>query len=406
MKNKILRALLSGVIAIAIWAYVVTVVSPNYDADFSNVPVTVQSEGLLHDRGLMITHIDTTEVDLKLEGSRIDLNKLSSSNIGITVDASRIDGPGTHTLTFSVTYPGDVPQNAVNILSSNPSRVTVTVENRISKPVPVEAQYLGNVAENFMADKENKILDHTEINITGPEAVIDQIQKAMILVDLEGRNESINEVYPITLCNADNEPVDVQHVTTDFGEVNLTMNIMRVKQVDLVVKLIEGGGATAKNCLVKVEPASIWISGSDSVLEGIDSIEIATLDLSTIAEDVVLTYTIKLPEGVTDETGVTEAEVDVKFQDLTTRYLTVTNFTMVNVPANMKAELLTKQLEVQIRGPQAKIDALEAEMLTAQADFSEVETGAVKVKVTILCTDPECGAVGTYTVSATVRETN
>ena len=179
MKNKILRALLSAVMAIAIWAYVVTVVSPNYDAEFTNVPVTLQSEGLLHDRGLMITHIDTTEVDLKLEGSRIDLNKLSSNNIGITVDASRIDRAGTHSLTFSVTYPGDVPQNAVNILSSNPSRVTVTVENRISKPVPVEAQYVGVVAENFMADKENKVLDHAEINITGPEAVIDQFKAYM-----------------------------------------------------------------------------------------------------------------------------------------------------------------------------------------------------------------------------------
>ena len=39
MKNKLPTALLSAVIAIGIWLYVVTVVSPNSDKNFYNIPL-------------------------------------------------------------------------------------------------------------------------------------------------------------------------------------------------------------------------------------------------------------------------------------------------------------------------------------------------------------------------------
>ena len=85
---------------------------------------------------------------------------------------------------------------------------SVVVEERISKTVPVNVQYVGNVAEDFMADKENKVLDFNEVSITGPKSTIDQIASAQIKVDLEGRSESISEQFAYTLCNDKGEPVN------------------------------------------------------------------------------------------------------------------------------------------------------------------------------------------------------
>ena len=405
MKSKFLTALLSALIALGIWLYVVTVVSPNSDKQYHGVPVVTQGEVLLHDRGLMITDTDISAVALHLEGSRLDLNKLSSANITVTVDVSKIYEPGTHSLAYSVTFPGDVAQNAVNVLSKTPGTVTVEVEERISKAVPVDIQYIGNVADNFMADKENKTLDYTEVNITGPKSSVDQIEKAQINVDLEGRNESISEQFAYTLCNAQGDPVDAQMVTTDVARVNLTLKIMRVKEIALLVNVIDGGGATALTSDVVVTPDTIWISGSDNLLEGMDKLEIGTIDLAEIPEDQTLTFPIKLPEGITDETGVTEATVEVRFPDLATKTLTVNNISTINVPNGWEAELLTQALEIQVRGPKDKIEALKADSLRVSADFTETELGTVKVKVVITASDPDIGAVGSYTVSATVRET-
>lgn len=406
MKSKILAALLSLVIAIGIWFYVVTVVSPNAGKEYSAVPVQVQSETLLHERGLMITEMDVSSVTVEVEGNRIDLNKLNSANIIVAVDASKIYEAGTHELQYSVTYPGNVAQNAVTTVKKSPSTITVVVEERISKTVPVEVNYIGNVAEDFMADKENKALDYNEVNITGPKSIMDQITKAMIQVDLEGRNESISDAFDYVLCNEQDEPLDAKLVTTNVEKVNLTLKIMRVKEIELTVKIIDGGGATADNTDIMVNPSTIWVSGSDTLLEDLESLEIGVVELGTLLEDTDLTFEIVLPEGITDETGVTEATVSVDFPDLHTRTVTVKDISAVNVPAGLEADLLTKALEIQIRGPEDKVEGLDAGTLRVTVDFSATELGAVKLKAELISSDPAVGAVGTYTVSANVREKN
>lgn len=403
MKNKILTALLSLGIALSIWLYVVTVVSPNSDKHYENIPVVTQSEVLLHERGLMITEKDVSEVTLHLEGSRIDLNKLNSSNINVTVDVSKIYEPGIHNLTYSVSYPGDVAQNAINVRSKTPGTVTVKVEERINKKIPVDVQYVGSVAQNFMADKENKQLDVEAVTITGPKSVVDQITVAQIQLDLEGLSESISEQFTYTLCNSKGEPVDAALVITDVAKINLTLRIMRVKEIELRVNVIDGGGITAQSGVVAVNPKTIWVSGSDTLLEKLEYLEIGTVNVAEIEEDTSLTFPIKLPDGITDETGVTEATVDVQLPELATKTLTITDIEAINVPENVSISLLTKALEIKIRGPESKIDSIEASAFTATVDFTGTELGTVKVRAQITCTDAEVGAVGVYTVSATVR---
>lgn len=403
MKNKLLMALISFAVALGIWTYVVTVVSPNSDKTFYNVPVNTQGEALLHDRKLMVTGTDASTTTLHLEGSRIDLNKLSSSNITVTLDVSKIYEAGTHSMTYSVTYPGDVASNAITVRSKNPGEIKVVVEERISKVVPLELRYEGTVAENFVADKENAEIDTAGIIVTGPKSVLDQITKAVIDVDIEGRSESISEKFTYRLCNANGEPVDAQLTQTDVAEVNVTLRIVRVKEIELTMAVIDGGGATAATSMIIIEPPTILISGSDALLEGMERLELGTVNLVELLEDTEMTLPIKLPEGIVNETGVNEARVTISFPDLATKTLTVTDITAVNVPQDMRAELITKALEVTFRGPKNKIDALTEENVTVTVDFTATETGTVKPKAQIVCDDTAIGAVGSYTVSATVK---
>ena len=406
VKSKLATALLSIAIALAVWFYVVTVVSPNSDKNFHNIPVVTQGEALLQERGLMITDTDITTTSLHLEGSRIDLNKLSSSNIVVTMDVSRIYEAGTHDLTYSVSYPGDVASNAITILSKTPGSVKVTVEERISKTVPVQIQYSGTVSENYMADKENAELDVENVTVSGPKPVIDQITAARIDVDLENRSESISDKYTYTLCNAKGEPVDARYVVTDVANISLILRIVRVKEISLMVNVVDGGGATAQTSLITIDPPTIRVSGSDALLEGLNSLELDTISLVDIPEDSVFTYTIKLPEGVNNETGVNEATVSVSFPDLATKTVKVKDIRAVNVPTGFDVDVITKALEVQVRGPKEKIDTLDEENISVTVDFTDAEEGTVKLKVIVDCGDPEIGAVGAYTVSATVRKTN
>lgn len=404
MKNKLLALLLSVGIALVLWLYVVTVVSPNSDNHYYNIPVNLQGEAVLQDRGLMITSGELPTVSLHLEGNRSDLNQINSSNIAIGVDVSGIGEPGTYNL--SLTAPNfltDVPNNAITVLSKDPSTVTVKVDRRISKPVPVDIRYNGTLPENFMADKEGRILDYENVTVTGPQTVIDKIAMARIDVDLEGRVESLSQQYQYTLCDAEGNPVDSEAVVTDVEGVNLTLKIVRVKEVELTVSVLYGGGATVETAKVTVEPGVILVSGSDALLEDLTQLELGTVNLQEMPESEVLIFPIKLPEGITNETGVTEAKVHVEFPGLGLKELTVKNIQAVNVPEGLQVQMITQQLELVLRGPENLISSITEENVTVKVDFSQEQAGTASVKAQITVNVDGVGAVGVYNVTATLK---
>lgn len=403
MKNKILTGLLSFAIAIALWLYVVTFVSPNSDKHYYNIPVTLQSEVVLQERGLMIATKELPTVSLHLEGNRIDLDKLNSSNITIAVDVSKIGEPGTHNLTYTPSYPGDVPNNAITVLSRSPGTVTLLVEERISKAVPVDILYTGTLPDDYMADKENKTLDHDKVNVVGPKSVIDQIAMARIEVDLDDRIGSISEQFRYTLCNEKGEPVDASLVTTDVEAVNLVLRIVQVKEIELVVNVIDGGGASKDTSAITISPNTIRVSGSETLLDGLDRLELGTINLGEMSSDEIIKFPIKLPEGVRNETGLLEAAVDVRFPELGSKTLTITNFTQLNIPADLRVDMITQQLDIVVRGPKAVIDGIAPENVTVTVDFANEQIGTATVKAEIAISVDGVGAVGTYHITASLR---
>lgn len=397
MKNKILTALLSLAIAVGVWLYVVTVVSPNSDKHYYNIPVVMQGEAILQERGLMITTTEQPTVSLHLEGNRTDLDKLNSGNITINVDVSRIYEAGSHDLTFTPTYPGNVPNNAITVLKKNPGTITLTVEERVSKPVPVEVRYSGTLSDGFMADKDNKVLDVDEINIAGPKSKVDQIKMARINVDLEGKSESISGQFQYVLCDENEEPVDAELVTTDTEKVNLTLRILRAKEIALEVTTIGSGS-------VSVEPKTIQVSGSDSLLEKLESINLGTVDFREYTEETTLTIPIKLDEGITNETGVAEATVVVKFTDLETKTLTVSNINFENTPTGLSASLITKKLDIILRGSKDKLSSITADNLRVVVDLEGESAGDAKINAQITVNVDGVDAIGSYPVMVKLKK--
>lgn len=384
MKSKIGSAILSVAIAFGLWLYVITAVSPGSTDTYYNIPIVWDGESVLNEKGLMVTHVSSDTVNLKLSGNRSDLSKVNSGNITIKVDLSKIYEPGNQILFYNTTFPGDVPSNAFVIESKSPDSIHVTVARRITKTVPVEVIWTGSVAEGFMTDRENRVLDYASITVAGPDSVVNSIEKATIEVDLTDRRESISEDYQYTLCDAEGEPVDAQLITTDAEKVHLEVTIRRVKDLRLTYTLVEGGGANESNTAITLSTETIRVSGSEAALELMgDTLDIGTINLGEITKNTTLEYPIVLPEGVTNLTGVTEVTADIRFNGLTIRDLTVENIQSVNVPEGMNADLITKKLTITVRGTADQVSRLTANDITVTVDFTGAEVGTSTFKAAI-----------------------
>ena len=407
-KNKVLSILLAASIAIVLWLYVITVVSPNSEATFYNIPVVLQGEPMLESYGLMNVTENIPTVTLKLSGNRSDLNKVNSSNITVVVDLSKVYEAGTTHLRYSISYPGDVPAGAFKEESRYPGTITIEVERKIKKEVPVNIRYVGELSEDFIVDKENKILDNNTVTVSGPESVIDQITQAIIDVDLTGKNVSFSNNYRYSLCNEQGEPVDAQKVDTNVAQVNLTLYIERVKELPLVLTVVNGGGATKETSDIRIDPATVKVSGSDLVMENLKELNLGTIELGELLKDTDMEFAIVLPDGVKFmDPDVGTAKVTIKFPNLGTRKLTVTseNFRAQNVPSGMEVEFLTKSLEVTIRGDNKLIGSVKPEDIAVIVDFTDAQLGSYSIKTNVALSGvySTIGAVGKHEVYVTVR---
>ena len=409
MKNKTGSILLSIAVAFLLWYYVISVVSPGSTETIYDIPVVFEGETVLtEDRAMMITsRAEEVTVDLKLSGNRTDLAKVNKGNITIKVNLARVYDPGQHELTYDIIFPGDVPVGALTTEVKTPEAIKLTVEKRVRKPVDVRVNFTGSAAENFMADTENRVLDYPTVNVVGPSSVVDLIDHARIDVDLTGRMESVSENFRYTLCDADGNPVDVEMVTTDVGEIHLDVKIIRIKQIPLTMMLNYGGGALEDTVEVVIEPANITVSGSEALLEDLNVIQLGALDLFLLEEDVEATYAISVPEGITNLSERTEAKVTVRFKNLAIKELEINQINMVGIPEGMEAELLNQVLKLRLRGPAVVMERLTPENVIVTVDFSGKELGSFTIKPSITIQGTEfakVGAVGTYSVSATLRE--
>ena len=401
-RSKLGALLLSFVIALGLWMYVRTYVNTDYEQTFYNIPVALEGKTRLSDRQLMLLSEEEYVVDLKVHGSRQDVSKINSGNIQVVADLSDINEPGEHNLTYSIIYPGDVPTGAVSA-ERDPDRVTLIVARKKTKEIPVQVNLEGDVPANYIKDNAAVELDHSVVEISGPESVVDQIDHAAITIDCEGRTETIYESCRYVLQDKKNTPVDAAWITTNVSEVKVYLPVSMVKKIPLKVTLVDGGGATEDTTTVQIEPKEISVSGSETALNALTELNLGTIDLSQITEDTVMEFEINLPEGVNNVSNLPTAAVSISFPKLATREFTVSEFEALNLAPGMTWEPLTKQLIITVRGLKSEIQRLGATDIIVQVDLAGVEnTAAVEPIICFPGSYESLGEVGSYCISVQV----
>ena len=406
MKSKFTSIALSVIIAFGLWLYVVTNVSQEAEYTIYNIPIVMEGETLLNEKNLMITNISADDVDLTLSGSRSDLAKVNSGNIVLKGDLTKIYEPGEKiALSYTPIFPSDMASNALTIQNRNPANIFLTVEARRNKEVPVEIQWVGSTPEGFLSDRENRVLDYASVAVVGPASVADQIEKAVITVDLSEQKESISQDYRYTLCDADGNPVDAELITTNVETIHLDVKIQKVKEVKLAVDVTYGGGANENNTKVTVEPEMIRLSGGEGVLAELgDTIVLGKIDLGSIEKSQTITLPVTLPEGVTNLSNVTEAQVNIKFTGLMTKEFVVTNIEAENIPEGLAADIMEEKLTVTVRGSAGEMVKLTEADIFVRADFTDAVEGTSTFKATVSFSDEYkmLGAVKSYSITANI----
>lgn len=406
-KNKIISLLLSVLIALCLWIYVVTVVTPEDTQWVYNIPVTFANEdGLFSDRNLTLTEGRNQTVNLKFRGNRQDLQKLSSANVTVTANLSEIEGPGQWQISYDYVLPENVSSNDISVEDRSSSTVSITVDKLAVKEIEVRAKFEGDVAEGYMPEPIE--LEQESLTISGPQDVVSQVEYAQVILERTNVNKTVSDSLSYTYIDAEGNPVDAQELHCDVDKVDVMMVVNMVKEVPLTLQYISGGGATEQNVIATIQPSTVTIKGSAEDLEGLNSLSIAKIDLSSIQSTFSASYNIVIPDNMTILSEDT-ASVSLELKGLTEKTFRVTNLEMANVPEteNILATIGSTSLQIKLRGPTSVMDTISSSNIRAVADLSFLgsSTGMFSVPVTVYVDGfTDVGAMGSYSVMVSISK--
>lgn len=405
LDSKVFWAVISLIASLFIWVYITGTQEEIITQSFNNVEVMLIGEDTLQaTRGYVVTNVSAETVSVKISGTRGNIGTLSASDVKAVIDVSLISSTGTLTQYYALTYPDNVNEDAVSLVSSNPQTISFDVTKMSSKSVPVEAKFVGSTAENYIAGEVE--FEPKTIKVSGPESMLEKIDH--IYAEMGGDDLTMTRTaeIPVVLIDKDGNTMESEGLEFDVPTVTVTIPISMMKEVPLYVQCVYGAGATEENTVISIEPNKIMISGDTEIVSGINRIDLATIDLTDFSLTHQDTYLIPLPNGVENVTGVAQADVKIEITGVDTKVFTVTNISTRNLPSGYTLEEITTQsLEVRIRAPQDVLDQLQPSNLSAVADLSDItQSGDMFVPVRIVVDGfTDAGAVGEYNIGIKVR---
>ncbi|MDU2202466.1 MAG: CdaR family protein [Anaerococcus hydrogenalis] len=275
MNNKNDRKLiaLSVLVAVIMWAFVMTSTNPSLSKTVRGVPLTIKNQEVMQKEGYALVGKDEiSSVNVKVEGSRSDLASLSSDDLVASVDLG-VPTEGIKTLNIKVDGP-----SGIKVESTNPSNVNFKIEKIVKKDLPVEIKIPDKL-------KESKIINVSEqstkkITVSGLRKNIDKVDKIILNI---GKDEYLDgKIHDIEARPIDKSGKTVANVDLSQNDVSISFDVLQSKEVEIELDYEESLPKNMEVIEKKYSPRKVIIKGEKSIIDKIDKIKTEKIDLTNL----------------------------------------------------------------------------------------------------------------------------
>ena len=293
-----LPKLLCLIAASALWVYVMNEQNPQVENTYT---VPVETRNL--DRSLVATNVPST-VKVKVRMARSDMIYMRSDNIKAYVDLSGMtdgDYPNTPIL---VSVPGDE-----SVVSVSPKTFDLNIDTYAVKTLPANVQIFGTPETNFSVES-NKATPDT-ITIAGSSTMVAKADRAVVSVNIAGKEKSFAEFDSVNILDADGNTVTGLDIMPSQVKVTVKMK-EETKLGNLPIK-IETKGEPAKGYKVgkiTVTPPVATLTAPISFFAANRTLDLDPIDVTGASSDIHQVVNVNVPSG--GSVAVPKVTVDVE----------------------------------------------------------------------------------------------
>ena len=384
LKKPSYTVIISILIAVMAW-FVVVNTDPDQErvVTIENVPVNISTTAL-NSLGLNIIEGEDPVVSVQVRGRITEVGILTADDIQVQASFSDIAGAGTYELRLSATSAAGTVEAII------PETITMTFDRETRKELPV------TVDINGLSVPENDYIlgavtaNPSSVTVRGPESDVNRIARAVVRADLsEPLTRSQVVSADIVFVDSDGNVVESEHITSDFTSVDITIPVKRIVELPLRLSFtnvpegfpLEELAYTMSNETIVVAAQESTISATQEIIAGV--IDMEQLDLT---EQSTYTFQVRLPDDFVNIDNIENIVVEFDTQGLTSTYLNLSTFEVLNAPEEFTVTPLTQALyNVKIIGFAEEMQSIQPDDFLVTVDLSdrEIQLGQYEFPVSI-----------------------
>ena len=281
--------IMSIIVAIFMWAFVMTTTNPSLTKTMRNVPLSIRNLENIQNQGYELVGKDQVEsVNVKVEASRSDILNIDNEDLVASVDLQS-PSEGIRSLNINV----DTPPG-VKVVDIEPKKVNLRIEKVIEKKLTPKLDIKDKLREGRIVEVNEMYPD--KVSVRGIRSKVEKVEELRAVVDKE---DFLNgKIHNIDLEALDEKSEKVEGVPLTASQISLSFKVSETKEVP--IKLVTKGdvGEDYKIKSAKVTPNSIIIKGDKSVLSKVDELDTQIVDITGIKTNQEGKIGVLLPDNV------------------------------------------------------------------------------------------------------------
>lgn len=270
LTNNLGLKIFALLLAVVVWMAVINISDPTISTPFT-IAVTIENEGVLAAINKYYEiQDDSANVSFNVLTKRSITQELSSSDFKATADMSQlIQENGKGIVPVEITAQRYASQLTI---SKRVQEIEVNLEDLMSTTFVIQAGTQGKLAEGY-ALGAMEVMPNL-LKISGPKAVVSQIDSVKAVVDISGMSTSISDgVVPIML-DEKGETIDPTRLRMNLRTVTVKVNVVSEKTVPVKVPYSGTPAEGFEVISVRTAPPEVTIKGSSEILNTISTISI------------------------------------------------------------------------------------------------------------------------------------
>lgn len=375
-KSNLTPKILSVIIAIILWSYVMGKENPEWPREYRNVSVEFVNTDALDRKNLVIMDPQDVKINVSVTGRKSDMvDFTAANNIVAKLDLSGYS-EGQNRVPVLVSLKDSA--STVKITDWQPSDVLVSIDKVIPKEIGVNIKTEGEVPADYVLG--DLVVKPESILLRGPRSWINEVTEVFAVVQINDRTTTTNITAPIQL--RDGQGNDVVGLEKTPSVVDITIPIYRKSTLPIEVVLENELPEDYVVTEIEVVPSRIGVKGGNSIAD-LTSIKTKPIDINLFLENPSIEVELDLLENVELVDPNERITVNAVIERIATKEfeLDSSEIDIRNLDNELMLEETNRTIAVSITGTESFLETITKDILKPYIDFANLSEGEHEVDI-------------------------